>query len=61
MIQDFNYAVDLYAVVIMTLAILSILVAFFTKVAQLTIKVGFWLAIILPLIMLSFGFILLMF
>lgn len=61
MIIDIHYACDLYALVIMTLAVASIIVAYFTKLVQMTIQLGFKYAILLSVVMLGFGFVLLMF
>ena len=61
MIMDIYYATDLYALIIMTLAVVSIIVAYFTKLVQMTIQLGFKYAILLSVVMLGFGFVLLMF
>lgn len=61
MIHDMHYATDLYAIVVMTLAVASVIVAYFTKLVQITIQMGFKYAILLSVVMLGFGFVLLMF
>jgi hypothetical protein len=61
MIQDMHYATDLYALIIITLAVATSIVAYFAMVVKLVVQLGFKYAIGFSVVLFGFGLLLLMF